>query len=405
MNKTKQESKKLKNSQKRVDVIVKYFHPVTAGIETNILETYQVLAKKGWRVVIHTSRDSYLDKDILPKYEQLRGMEIQRYSFKPWGFVPKIDWRDTKLICFHNFDIFPHSYLLFYFYLRKLLGNRFSVVLTPHGGFSLGESFSVFPMIQGVIKRLYHKTLAPVLINKSVDSVRAVSDWEKNEMEKDGVDKKLITVISNGIENEAYSNVDKDATDLIKNKVTQWGKYIIQVGRVYPIKNYETTIKALKYVSSDIKFVIVGPVEKNKNPEYWESLQNLILKLKLENRVIFTGVIRGTDKFYAMKKAQIMVHMAIWESFCNVVHEGMSQGLPVIVANNTALPYLVKNGVNGYLVNTKDFKKVAERINFILDTNDKNEINEMREKNRTFGREHAWKKVAEKMDVLYKGLV
>ena len=40
------------SSQKHIDVITKYFVPVVAGIETNILETYSVLVQKGWKVLI-----------------------------------------------------------------------------------------------------------------------------------------------------------------------------------------------------------------------------------------------------------------------------------------------------------------------------------------------------------------
>ena len=44
---------------KKIHVITKYFYPVAAGIETNILETYSVLVKKGWDVTVHTSKDEY----------------------------------------------------------------------------------------------------------------------------------------------------------------------------------------------------------------------------------------------------------------------------------------------------------------------------------------------------------
>jgi glycosyltransferase involved in cell wall biosynthesis len=391
--------------RKKLHAVVKYFYPVAAGIETNMLETYFVLVRNGWDVTIHTSKDTYTKKNSLPDEEIIRGIKVRRYRFKTWGFVPEIDWRNAKLICFHNFDVFPHSYLIFYLYIRKLVGDNFSVVLTPHGGFSLDASYKLFPVVQRVMKKLYHKTFAPLLINKSVDAVRAVSKWEKQEMIRDGIDKKLIRVISNGIEDEAYYNIEKRASDEIREKVKGWGKYIIQVGRVYPIKNYETTIRALKDSPNSLKFVIVGPIEKNKNPDYWKNLQELIFKLNMNERVIFAGVIRGIDKFYAMKHAQMMVHMALWESFCNVVHEGMSQGLPVIVANNTALPFLVKEGVNGYLIDTYDAYGVSERINYLLTNMDTKKVKRMKSANIKFGREHAWSKVAKKMDDLYTSLI
>ena len=44
-------------SDKRLHVITRYFYPVAAGIETNILETYSILASRGWDITIHTSKD------------------------------------------------------------------------------------------------------------------------------------------------------------------------------------------------------------------------------------------------------------------------------------------------------------------------------------------------------------
>ena len=385
---------------KRLDVVVKYFYPVTAGIETNILETYSVLVEKGWDVTIHTSKDAYEKKNILPDEEMVRNLRVQRYSFGRFGFFPNIDWDSTNMVCLHNFDIFPHLRLLVYALIRKMFGKKkFSLILTPHGGFN--PEWSVFTPLQAFVKRVYTYSLGVILINAAVDGVRAVSSWEKEEMIKKRIKPDLITIISNGIEDEAFADLDKAASDEIKEMVRSWGKYIIQIGRVYKIKNYETTIRALPGLDSDIRFVIIGPVA---NEKYLNFLKTLALSLGVENRVIFASVIRGVDKFYAISKAQCMVHMALWESFCNAVHEGLSQGLVCVVANNTALPYLVKDGINGYCVETKDFNALKERIAFILNNKNSAFIKDMENRNKTFGRQCTWRQVAASMDQWYKTL-
>ena len=176
------------------------------------------------------------------------------------------------------------------------------------------------------------------MINASVDGVRAVSEWERNEIVSKRVASNRVVTISNGVEDEAFMNVELLATPEIKERVRDWGTYILQVGRVYPIKNYETTIRAMTLVPKHIQYVIAGPVG---DMAYKNKLIELIHELGLDGRVHFAGVVRGVDKYYMIKKAAMMVHMALWESFCNVVHEGMSQGLVCIVANNTALPLLI----------------------------------------------------------------
>lgn len=383
---------------KRVDVVLKYFYPVAAGIETNTLETYSVMAKNGWDVTIHTSKDDHTKKDVYQDEEVYRGLTIKRYSFNRFGFSPKIDYENTNVVALHNFDIFPHFLLLIKYLWLKIIGKKkFGVILTPHGGFN--PEWSIFTPLQVLIKRTYHFTIGTVLINLVVDRMRAVSEWERNEIISKRVISKKVATISNGLEDEAFVDIEKNASYEIKDKVSKLGKYIIQIGRVYPIKNYETTLKALAKSDKTLNYVIAGPIASD---EYKLELDKLIKELGIEKRVHFVGIIRGVDKYYLIKNSVAMVHMAIWESFCNVVHEGMSQGKVCIVANNTALPLLIKDGVNGFCVETKDVDTLAERIAFVLDTQNKQVVNKMSEVNKEKSKEHRWSNVADKMDKTYQ---
>lgn len=384
--------------KKTIHAVVKYFYPVAAGIETNMLETYSVLVKSGWRVIVHTSKNTLTEENVLKETEFIRGIKIKRYPYKWYGFLPKIGWKRVNIVTLHNFNIVPHSYILIYTIFLKILNKkRFRLILTPHGGFT--PDWSIFSPITAQIKKIYHYTIGTLLINLAVDGVRAVSDWERGEIIKKGVKEDFVKTISNGLEDEAYLNVDAKASLEIKNKVKGYGKYIIQIGRIYSIKNYETTIKALSKVSKDLNFVIVGPVG---NEEYLKQLNKFIKNLGVQKRVYFAGVVRGIDKYYMIKHAQMMVHMAFWESFCNAVHEGMSQGLVCIVANNSALPLLIKDSHNGFLVETKDYKGLAEKINYVYKYKNSKELVKIKQNNRIFGLKNSWRKTAGKLDYWFR---
>jgi glycosyltransferase involved in cell wall biosynthesis len=214
-------------------------------------------------------------------------------------------------------------------------------------------------------------------------------------MIKHFLNKKKINVITNGIEDEAYADVEKEASDKIKKQVTAYGRYLIQIGRIYRIKNYETMIRALALLPKDVNYVIAGPVQDND--EYLGKLKSLIKELGLEKRVYFIGVVKGVDKYYLIKKAQMMVHMALWESYCNVVHEGLSQGKVCIVADNTALPLLIKNDVNGYCVETTDHEELAKKINYVLENKQTKKIIEMEKRNQEIGLLNSWEQVSQKL--------
>ena len=384
------------SSSKKVDVIVKYFYPVAGGIENNIMQTYTTLQNTfGWDVTIHTSRDTYVQKNHLPQEETIRTLHVKRYTLSVLGFRPDIDWTDTDVVVLHNFDVFFVRYLIQALYLKVLGKKTFALMLTPHGGFN--PEWSMFSPLSRAIKKVYTYTIGTWLINYVVDGVRAVSEWERREEAKH-IRSNKIRLIDNGLEDEAYMDIDGLASTKIKEDVKKYGRYIIQIARVYPIKNFETAISCLTYLPEDIKLIIVGQLQDEK---YKHTLLSLIKKFGLERRVVFTGVIRGIDKYYLMRHAIAMVHMALWESGCNVVREGMSQGLPCIVSNVYGLPGIVRDGINGFCLPVYGASAVAERVMWILDKKNINTVQQIRDANILFGRGQSWKDVAGKMDVFY----
>src|SRR5258708_233494 len=271
----------MKNINKKIDVVVKYFYPVAAGIETNILETYSVLAEKGWDVTIHTTNGTLTKKKCLPKSSQYRGLTIKRYPVAWYGFFPEFNWKKTDVVSLHNFNIFPHLYIYLYsIWLKFFLGKKkFALLLTPHGGFN--PPWADYKKRTAIVKSIYHFTIGVVLMNTIVDGIRAVSEWENLAITQKGVRKNLVATIPNGAEDEAYVDSDTFASQEVKEKVKSFGRYILQIGRIQQIKNYETTIKALVDLPEDVKYIIVGP--EGIHAKYPIYLQKLIRDLGLRS--------------------------------------------------------------------------------------------------------------------------
>ncbi len=391
----------MKKDQLKVEIVNRYFYPVTAGIETVLIETYSILAKKGWDITIHTSKNTLSEKNVLSDSAQINGLKIKRYPFNKLTFIPKPDWKKIDILTLYNFDVLPHLLLLLYILGFKISGKKnFKLFLVPASGFN--PNWALFPILARTIKKLYHYTLGTVLINNVVDGVLAISKWEKSEMIKKGVSPKLIKIIGLGVEKEATINVDKVVSKASKLLVGKIGDYIIQVARIDPIKNFETVIKALPLLPEKLKFIIVGPVQ---NPAYRQELEDLIKKLHLSSRVFLLGAVSAKDKFYLIKHAKMMVHMSSHEGYCIAVLEGLSQGLVCIVANNTALPYLVKDKINGYSIETKDYKLLAEKINYVFDNLDSKEIKKIQQNNRqTFGKQ-TYGKISEELFKYYSNVI
>lgn len=382
-------------SKKTIHVFTRYFYPVASGIETNIFQIYGNLVKNSFDVSIHTSRDTLTEKNILADFEKIDGINVKRYKFNLFGFFPRFDWSKTDIVCLHNFNIFPHFLILLYsLFLKIFREKKFVLILITHGGYN--PDWEIFPKFQAIIKKFYHYTLGTFLINKTVDGIRAVSNWERKNMIKHGINPNLIKVINNGIEKEAFYDLEKFASKQVKSIVSRNQPYIIQVGRIHPIKNYETAIRALAELPKNLNFLIVGP---DQDLQYKVELQNLIKKLELEKRIKFLGVVRGVDKYYLLKHAELMVHMANWEAFCNTVHEGMSQGRVCIVSDHPSMSTLVKNQINGYILAPKDYLGLTKIIVKVLQNNSlKKSIGKI---NTKFAKNHSWENIAGKVESFY----
>lgn len=341
--------------QGHIDVVSKYFYPVTAGIETNILETYSELVQLGWSITVHTTTDTLNTKNTLSASDSIRGISIARYPSHGMGYIPAIDFSSTRLICLHNFNIFPHLGIYLITCIRRLLRLRTpNIFLTPHGGFT--PEWPTFPRTIRILKRLYHAFVGRWLINTQTGMVRAISQWERQALMNQGVYAKKIVLIKNGLDKAAVQNHEKRVRSSIKKTVRSLGKYFVAVGRIAPIKNYETMIRAMAKHQNSTKLAIIGPIQDGT---YFTHLMEIARSLKIKGRIKFLGTLHGSDKYYVISKARCQIHLARWESFCNVVHEAKSLGQICVVANNTALTSLIYNNINGFVVDTFDDCQLA----------------------------------------------
>jgi len=102
---------------------------------------------------------------------------------------------------------------------------------------------------------------------------------------------------------------------------------------------------------TDVKLYMVGPV--NDQGYLVEILRKP--EVRVEDRVKYLGVVSEEEKFRLIdgSLAVILVSDTL-EAEGIAVKEAMVRGKPVIVRNRGALPYLVKDGINGFVVDGEE---------------------------------------------------
>ncbi len=378
----------------RIHVINNYFFPVTAGIETAILQTFSRLQQWGHHVTMHTSRNTLHGTNVLPRADVVKGMKIFRYDWIPHlGFFPRIDVSACDVVVIENFDIFPHLRVFAWILWLKLTQQKkFSVVVAPHGSFT--PLWQVFPTFTRYIRFVYYHTLGVLLINSTADVIQVLSEAEHLHMRKFGVDEHKMVTISNGVEPEALLQAHA-VSNAFEKKISSLGRYVVQLARIDPVKNMGSAVVAMTHAPADVKLVIAGDVN---DVVYKQYLDLLVKKHGLQDRVVFLGVVKGAEKFYLLQHALCMVHMAMAETQSIAIWEGMSQGLICIVSNQSGMTETVHDGVNGFCFPSDAVERIGAAITNVVEKAGTPAMVRMQEANRKATQVLSWTSVAELME-------
>lgn len=154
---------------------------------------------------------------------------------------------------------------------------------------------------------------------------------------------------------------------------------ILTVGRLIKTKNHDKLIETFARINEPKwKLIIVGGDAQKQNNMV--RLKQLVQKLGLQNRVIFTGNTHDVETYYL--KSKIFAFTSSSEGFPNVIGEALSAGLPVIAFDCVAGPAeMIINNKNGYLVPPFDYKRFEKELKGLMeDENLQNQFGTMGKK-------------------------
>ena len=140
-------------------------------------------------------------------------------------------------------------------------------------------------------------------------------------------------------------------------------KKIVNVGRLHPQKNQKLLIEAFSRIADQFNDYVL---EIFGDGELKEELEGLILKKKLQDRVLLKGT--TSEIFDEVYSASLFVLSSDYEGMPNALLEALSLGVPCISTDCKpgGARSLIKNGKNGFLVRRNDPKSLAVRMSQVL---------------------------------------
>lgn len=141
--------------------------------------------------------------------------------------------------------------------------------------------------------------------------------------------------------------------------------YLLFLGRTVKEKGLIYAVEAMKYLQDhpELKLKITGKYEDQD-----DEVKEMIRTNKLEDRIEFTGFVRGDKLKELISGAMCILCPAIWyENMPNTVLEAFAYGKPVIASNFGCFPELISDGKDGYLFNPKDAKELSEKVKRLVE--------------------------------------
>ena len=169
------------------------------------------------------------------------------------------------------------------------------------------------------------------------------------------------------------------------------GRLSEQKGMSYFIDAAELTLKEYP----NVKFFIVG------DGELKDELIQKVNKRNLNNSIVFLGY--RSDIQNTMSQFDFIILSSLWEGFPLTPIEAFSVGKTVIGTVVDGTPEIIKDGINGLLVEARNAKQLSEKMNVLITNSDYRKKLDQRAK-QSYLSEFSFEKLSEKYIAYYEKL-
>lgn len=198
------------------------------------------------------------------------------------------------------------------------------------------------------------------------DAFIAVAHSAKENLTAMGVNDKKIHVIINGA--KALNVINENEKQALRARlgIKKEDFVLSMCARLEPCKGHKTlfdAVKILKKKSVDCVALIIGDgTQRNFYEKYCE--ENGLTK-----NIIFVGFV--DDVYRYMNISDLNINCSIGtETSSLALSEGMSIGLPAVVSNYGGNPYMIRDGVNGFVFRCGDSEQLSQRILHLIKNGD-----------------------------------
>jgi glycosyltransferase involved in cell wall biosynthesis len=213
------------------------------------------------------------------------------------------------------------------------------------------------------IKPIY--ALALRVAVRYADAIICVSNSAREVADSVRPNPNKVKVVHNGVDR---SFLEKEHTPT--PEVSGPGPHIGIFGVIEPRKGQDVFLRAAEKLSKRFPtahFWIVGSLALADKAGFQRALEDQIDRANLGGRVTFTGF-RPDVARWMMAMDVVTLTSVAHESLGMVLIEALALGRNVVASNSGGISEIIRDGVNGRLVQPGDFRALAETITAALET-------------------------------------
>ena len=248
-----------------------------------------------------------------------------------------------KLDILHVHYAIPHA--ISAYLAKQILQSRLKVVTTLHGTdiTLVGRDESYLPITKFGIE--------------VSDAVTAVSQWLKDETEKNFNTRKAIEVVPNFVDPARFK---RDSSEFCHHFGRRGDKLVCHVSNFRPVKRIMDVVETFSRIAKEVpsQLLMIGDGPDRSRAEAYARTHGL------RDRVQFLGNVPNLEE--VLGACDVFLLPSESESFGMAALEAMASEVPVIATDTGGLPEVVTPGETGFLLPVGDVDGMAARALEIL---------------------------------------
>ena len=228
---------------------------------------------------------------------------------------------------------------------------------------------------------------------RSASQIIAISESTKRDVTRLlGESRGKITVVHLAAD-ERFRPLDRDQLGKTLQRLGLPRRFVLYMGINKPHKNLVFLVQLFAELSTDAKLVLAG----KQDPRY-SQVREEVLRLRLDDRVVFLGEVADSDLPALYNGAELFVFPSLYEGFGLPVLEAMACGIPVVCSSASSLPEIV--GDAAVTLDPRDAAAWAAAITKLLENGDLRA--DFRERGLARAAEFSWENTARETFGVYR---